>query len=268
MHLETALSSILACRGADRLRIRVGLDADDIEPYRRLSEKFPVVEFYSAKPTPAGPYVVRTLLIDQSAEPVTMFHDSDDLSCSDRFQELLGSLDDDDDGVGLVGSHELRIDEITESLIAVRFPLNVSRALALGADHAQLHPSTVIRRAIYQASGGFSTDRDFSNDTQFIQRVYFFTQIRNVDEFLYIRRKHQGAITARPDVGLGTVIRLRTEAAWRNDFHRVSAGTLNLDQSSLRAQHTTGGHSLSECFPAPALPMPLRRDRHGSTTAS
>ena len=232
-HLRAALSRIAAIRGPHR-RVLVGLDIDalELDSCERVAADFPLVEFFRVRPTPAGPYVVRKNLIDRATDPFIVFHDSDDLSCSDRIEKLMPSFVDPD--VGLVGSHELRLDELARRVIAVRYPQDVNGALSVGPAPVQLHPSTIIRREVYQRVGGFSTHVVFSGDTQLLLRAFFHTTVRNVDEFLYVRRKHADALTVRPDTGNGTPARMRTEAPWWSDFARVKAGHRKIEESSLR----------------------------------
>jgi len=246
-HLRAALSHIGTIRGTGG-KIMVGLDIDDADlaSNEDVAAAFPQVEFFRISPSPAGPYVVRSKLLKQVTDPLILFHDSDDLSCSDRAEKLTAALE--ENGVGMVGSQELRLDELSKRVVAVRYPLDVNGALGIGPALAQLHPSTVIRRELYERIGGFSTHVIFSGDTQLLLRAFFHTKVRNVDEFLYIRRKHPDALTVRPDTGNGTPARIRTEAPWWADFARVKAGMRKLEESSLRRFDSQTTYELERVF--------------------
>lgn len=188
--------------------------------------------------------MIRDFLIRGETQPFVLFHDSDDLSCTDRVRWLSSAINNGD--LDLVGSHELRLDEMRRQIIAVRYPLDVIRALGSGSTHPQLHPSTMLRRDAYSRIGGFSTFTVFGADTQFLLRAYFRARIRNVDEFLYIRRRHTDALTMRPDTGYGTPARLSVEAPWRADFKMILSGGKRLEDSSLLPRTTLQRHEICE----------------------
>jgi hypothetical protein len=137
-------------------------------------------------------------------------------------------------GAALVGSHELRLDELRGRVTATRFPLDVDAALRVRPHHPMLFPSTLIRRDGYFAIGGLSTDRAFAYDTQFVFRASFGLRLANVDEFLYIRRRRAGSLTTTPATALGTPIRVELLASWVRDFHAIKANRLTVGRSSLR----------------------------------
>jgi hypothetical protein len=248
-HPSTAL--VMAHRGpADLLRaallglaladpppdvVRVGLDVDrdELDAYRRLAQEFPAVEFYAGSHAPVGPYVIRQALGSLAAEQFLVFHDSDDHSTSDRFHWLHAEIA--DGKAGLVGSHELRYDEDDREVRAVRFPLDVTAALAVEPKHPQLHPTTLMPAADFRRIGGFSTDCVFGNDTQMILRAYFQLPLRNVDRFLYIRRDRWESLTNAPETGMKNPLRIARNLAWWSDFKAIIAGGLRLEDSSLMA---------------------------------
>jgi hypothetical protein len=59
-----------------------------------------------------------------------------------------------------------------------------SAALAAGPGHALLLPASAGRMGAIKAAGGFSTNRTFNSDLEFLYRAFFFLRLRNVDEFL------------------------------------------------------------------------------------
>jgi hypothetical protein len=230
-HLDTSLYYLTRAARVD-LRVRVGLDCEPPEAYEDLAHRYPLVEFYNLRPAPLGPYVIRQELASRSTEPLMAFHDSDDVSCYDRFSTLCGEMR--RTGCDLIGSHELRVDEIRRCVLAVRFPLDASAALRFGYDHALLHPTSMVKRESFFAAGGFSTNHPISGDMQFLLRAYFSLNIRNADGFLYIRRRHPAALTVAPETNMQAPLRVRLNRAWRSSFWAVKSGEVRLEDSELR----------------------------------
>jgi hypothetical protein len=212
--------------------IRVGLDGGDQAEYAAFPGEYPGVEFFDFSPAPVGPYVIRQELAERSPEPLLALQDSDDLSCYDRFAALGGALA--ETGCGIVGSQELCLDEIRWLVQPVRFPLDCSAALAMCANHALLHATLMARRSAFFDAGGLSTHLIIANDTQFLLRAFFFTSIRNVDEFLYIRRRHAVSLTNSPETVVDNPLRRRLNGEWTGDFDAIKRGEMEIENSSLR----------------------------------
>jgi len=231
VHLRAALAFAGKSAG-NSLTIRVGLDVEECEEYAAFPAEYPGVEFVKFSPTPVGPYVIRQELAENSAEPLLALQDSDDLSCYDRFAMLSDALA--ETGCDIVGSHELCLDEIRAVVQPVRFPLDSSAALALCANHALLHGTLMTYRSVFFDLGGLSTDLMIANDTQFLLRAHFNSRIRNVDEFLYIRRRHAASLTNRPETIFDNPLRRRLSSVWTRDFEAIKRGELKIEDSSLR----------------------------------
>ena len=237
--LKAALKSIVGADHASPLTIRVGLDLEDVSDYGDVIENFPHVEFYQVDGAPVGPYVIRQNLIDRSTESLIVFHDSDDISCADRIAIQAAEVG--SGQVEVVGSHELRLDELAGTVEVYRFPLDASAALALPgsterndrANEPLLHPTLTMLRTGFVKAGGFSTNRKIANDTQFMLRAYFSLRMRNVDGFLYIRRRHPAALTVTKETALGTPLRHYLGTTWGADFEAVKCGKAKLEETSL-----------------------------------
>ncbi|HVV47081.1 MAG TPA: hypothetical protein VHC72_17840, partial [Bryobacteraceae bacterium] len=230
-HLRAALKYLRKSAGDSRA-IRVGLDVGEDPDYAALPEEYPEVEFYRFSPAPVGPYVIRQALAERSPEPLLTLQDSDDFSCYDRFAKLGAALAGSD--CGIVGSHELCLDEIRCVVQPVRFPLDCTAALDLCANHALLHATLMARRGAFFDAGGLSTDLIIANDTQFLLRAHFTCRIRNVDEFLYIRRRHTASLTNAPDTVFDNPLRRRLSSEWNRDFEAIKQGRLKMEDSTLR----------------------------------
>src|ERR1022692_5083890 len=224
------------------VRPRIGLDEDDPTAYASIASRYPEAQFFRLVPAGAGPYVVRQELARRSKEPLLVFHDSDDVSCYDRFvrqEELLRSA-----GCDLVGCHELRVDEMEKEVTAIRFPLDVTASLQAEGGHRLWHPMTMVKRDAFWSSGGFSTDRKIANDSQFLLRAHFGMTIRNLDGFVYLRRRHRSALTVAPATALDHPIRQQLSKAWLRDFEAVKRGEMRLEESSLWPVAGTARHRL------------------------
>lgn len=190
---------------------------------------------YLAVDPPVGPYAIRQYLAMNSVAEYLAFQDSDDYSLSSRLTELLTACV--QQNADSAGCHELRLDEIEQAVIPVRFPLNVNEALKDVVGHPQLFPTTVTRTDTFKRIGGLSTIRKFGGDSEYLMRSYFFTRIINIDRFLYIRRRREGSLTTAPDTALGTPIRNELWRTWREDFESIKRGQLALEDSSLALRH-------------------------------
>lgn len=213
------------------VKVRVGLDVEGEAEYASFPEKHPAVEFFRFGPAPVGPYVVRQELAERSPEPLLTLQDSDDLSSYDRFTVLSEALT--ATGSDIIGSHELCLDELRALVQPVRFPLDGSAALDTCANHALLHATLICRREAFFKAGGLATNLIIASDTQFLLRAYFSARIRNVDEFLYIRRRHATSLTNSPETIFDNPLRRRLSSEWTRDFDAVKRGELKLEASSL-----------------------------------
>jgi hypothetical protein len=244
--LRAALKYIGKSAG-NSLAIRVGLDVGDSAEYRGFPEEYPGVEFFDFTPAPVGPYVIRQELAERSPEPLLTLQDSDDLSCYDRFEALGDALA--QTGCDIVGSHELCLDELRWLVQPVRFPLDCSAALALRANHALLHATLMAHRSAFFKVGGLSTHLIIANDTQFLLRAFFDASIRNVDEFLYIRRRHPVSLTNSPETVVDNPFRRRLNGEWTGDFDAIKRGELKMENSSLRPMRRTDGWKVGRLYP-------------------
>jgi hypothetical protein len=241
--LEAALSLIDRAASAAMVTVRVGLDIADESEYFPLAGRSRRREmFVVGEDAPVGPYAIRQYLIDQSTEDFIVFQDSDDLSCSDRFEVQYGELR--HSGADLVGCQELVVDEINGRVDAMRFPLDVTNALRREGSAAEtfneeeplLHPTVMVWRQKFVDSGGFSTDQRIANDTQFMLRAFFAMKMRNSGEFLYVRRRHPNALTVAPETAAGCALRRELGTRWSVDFDAIKRGRLTIAGSSLRAR--------------------------------
>jgi hypothetical protein len=245
-HLRSALNYLGRTAG-NSLSVSVGLDVEDSSECNALVEMYPQVKFFQSRPAPVGPYVIRQELAERSSEPLICLQDSDDLSCYDRFAILSEALA--ETGCDVIGSHELCLDEIRVMVYPVRYAIDSSAALAVGHCHALLHATLMARRAAFFGCGGLSTHHIVANDTQFMLRAFFTARIRNVDEFLYIRRRHPASLTNAPETVHDNPLRRSLNAQWTADFEAVKRGEMKLEDSSLRTMRRSEPYRMERLLP-------------------
>lgn len=227
--LEKVLQSL---SHIDGLSIYVGIDQVITEDLQQIVNRFSHVNFYSFNPNPVGPYVVRNRLIECSSQEFQFFHDSDDLSTRDRFEQLSNYMT--NNNCEFCGSHELRLNYYNRTLQSVRYPKDAGLALESAPWFTLLHPTSAIIRNSFYECGTLSEERIFANDTKFLLNSFFYLQnIHNIDEFLYIRRIHPGSLTTSEETKLGSPIRHELLFSWNTDFELIKMGIKNLDDSSL-----------------------------------
>ena len=211
--------------GFDNNKVNCRIDA--------LINKYKNIKYYISNFNKNGPYGIRHELIINSTENLCIFQDSDDVSCADRFNEIISAFM--DTSAEFIGSHEIRVDEIEESVKIYRYPLNVNDALNKAPNHCLLFPTSAIKKDSYQKIGGFSNYLRFGLDTQFLLRSHFQLKIRNLDSFLYVRRRRKGSLTTHPKTALGTKIRLDCLKQWKRDFVKIKAGKIEVNNSDISA---------------------------------
>lgn len=232
--LETCLRAVGESRGGADI-VSVCFDEAATDDHRELAQRFPWAEFYRSEPHSNGPYVSRERFIRSGATPIVLFQDSDDAPTLSRRGVLVAALL--ESGADLIGSHELHVNEIWRKVMAIRYPLDASAALAAADGHTLLLPTSAGRRDAIRAAGGFSTIRTFNSDLEFVFRAFFSLKLRNVDEFLYIRRSRAGSLTQAPETGILSPAREAHSAALRKDFERIKRRELALEGSVLKTQH-------------------------------
>jgi len=242
-HLEASLRYIRGNSNWQRILIHVGLDTDCDSNLRDVVHNNAPVAFFQVRPTPMGPYVVRQHLIDSTRQQLIGFHDSDDISTHDRFSVMTGELE--SLKCDMVGCHELRLNEISGHVEAIRFPLNVNNSLRDDPGRSCfLYASALCCRQAFERTGGFSTNYKIANDTQFLFRAFFHLHIRNSDNFLYIRRMHRNGLSIQSHMCDKLTSRAEMRRNWERAFKEVLSGRRSLTDSILGVIRTNENYQL------------------------
>ena len=196
-----------------------------------FADEQPNTRFFINFPSGVGPYLSRDILSRNSEEEVLIFHDSDDISTKDRVAILTEALK--EEHFDVVGSHELRIDKFKKKVQAIRFPINALKFQNNPDRRVIFFPTSAIKQKAFVKIGGLSTLRKFSSDTQMYLRAHFFLNMKNVDEFLYIRVRHENSLTTAPGTDLVTTARTRLWHQWQMDYSRVKFQNTRLLNSTL-----------------------------------
>lgn len=195
-------------------------------------------------PSNVGPYPPRHYSILNSDKEYIFFQDSDDISVNRRFLKQLDEIK--KRNLDMIGSHELRVDQFARSLILIRYPLEVVKFDSAQLFYPLFHPSSLITRSAYLKAKGFSTNRRFGYDYQFLLRCCFILKMGNIDDFLYIRFKRPNSLTTNSATKFGSSIRSFHQWRWIVDYGLVKANKLNVDQSSLCVQKHIFDYQLIE----------------------
>ncbi len=212
-------------------KISVCFDEAVNDNHFELADEYSGNRFFVNFPARVGPYLSRDILSRGSEEDVIIFHDSDDISTVDRVAVLTETMK--NENLDVVGSHELRIDKINKVVETIRFPSVNPDLKKEQIHHSIFFPTTAIKQSAYVKIGGLSTIRRHSSDTQFYLRARFFLNLRTVDEFLYIRVKHEDSLTSLPATAKGSPFRARLGEQWRNDYFRIRNRDISLQNSTL-----------------------------------
>lgn len=181
-------------------------------PPEQIVAQFPGVSLYRSTEQ-VGPYALVQSLIDQTDFDAVMFQDADDWSAYNRLALLLAEAE--RTGAELVGSQEVRVDEIKGRCYAVCYPLDVTGAVREEIGHALLHPTSLVSTGLLKRLGGFATGLRFGADSEFFRRAAFVATIANIPEGAYFRRKRPESLTTAATTGIDSPLRKKLLSAIR-----------------------------------------------------
>ncbi len=154
-----------------------------------------------------GLYRLKNAVIPLITTPYVAFQDADDLSEPTRLAKQIALMERTRAGLVGCGFRYLTEDSAIVSERTMVRNGNLWLWLWLGR-FVLLHPTSVCRRDIFGAIGGFDGTARFAADDDFLFRVAALYRVRNVDEVLYSYRQRTESLTGRPDTGHGSPARL------------------------------------------------------------
>lgn len=207
----------------------------DDESYKKLNGDLGMtgkLNLWRNSPSNVGPYYPRDYIFKIITSDNVIFHDSDDISTSNRVEVLLNEFREHSD-IGMLGSHFLDVDEMEETIYAFRYPLNVNNAFKKFPKSYVLHPTTLVNKRAYLSAGGFTRWRKFASDAQFNLKAPFFMKVRNSDNFLYIKRTRKESLLTSSKTHMNSRIRKFFHRVWQRDLKLIGEGKLEISASSL-----------------------------------
>ena len=200
--LAAAIASVLA-QSWRPLDLYVVDDASgDVDD--ELVERFPEVTFARVGAR-LGPYGIDNLLLALTASDLVAFHDADDTCKPDRIASQVDFVE--ENGVHGCGSWSLLTDVHGDPLGYETTPPDARSALRAGMPIAMAHPTTLYRRELLDALGGFDSSTRMSADCELQLRASLAFELGNVQRFLYRRRVHPESLTQHPETARGSPAR-------------------------------------------------------------
>jgi glycosyltransferase involved in cell wall biosynthesis len=178
----------------------VVMDDASPEPPVEIVSRFPDVTLLRAEKN-VGPYGLIQTVMEETGYDGYLFSDADDWSTPTRLEALLAEAE--RWGAELIGSFEVRLFLQEGEVIPVSYPVDVNDALRTDpTSFPLLHPTSLVARELVLRIGGFASGLRFSGDAEFLRRAAHVATVRNVSQYLYMRRKREGALTTSRDTGL------------------------------------------------------------------
>lgn len=150
-------------------------------------------------------------------------HDADDLSAPDRLARQAAYLDAHAD-CAVLGCWAAKIDAEGRERGVLRVPTSPGwMRLVMAWRDPFLHPTVVMRRAVFEAAGGYDETVRYSQDTEMWRRLVLRFGIANLPEVLYRYRVHPASVgvTRRREQRRAQMAICR---AYRRDFAAHYAG--------------------------------------------
>jgi hypothetical protein len=210
--LEQCLNSLSSVNA----EVAINFDEEITRSHSLLMERFPLYLFFSSVDPPRGPYAFREYASMHLSQEYIVFMDSDDLCVDGRVDRLLSYLI--ANQLDIVGSSEIRLDQVNQTIVEVQYPSDVNAALRRRVAFPQLFPTCAMSRDAFKTSMGFDTCLSYAADTQFLLRSSLLLNVGNVDEPLYLRRVLSGRLTTSPLTMLESPRRKQLLAQWKSDF--------------------------------------------------
>lgn len=153
-----------------------------------------------------GPYRIKSRLISDCRSPFIAFQDADDRSHPERIAAQLRFLAKHD--VGIVGTSFRYINAAGQYVRRKKMPRYGNLAQRCGRKFLALHPTTIVRRAVFDRIGAFDASTRIAADADFFLRAAWRCWIGNIRVPLYDYRLHVNSLTCTPCTGFASQERL------------------------------------------------------------
>lgn len=216
--LAEAIASILGQEGVD-LRLLLVDDASPDDGWLAVARELagdPRLAVYQSTVN-VGHYRLKNRLLAEVRSPFVALQDADDVSEPRRLSRQIAEME--RTGAHVLGCGFAYIAEDGEVLGERRMVRRCGLWLRLGKRFVSLHPTTVVRREVFDALVGYDGTARFAADDDFILRAVRLFRVRNLPEVLYRYRQRPDSLTGSPDTGHGSAAR---EAYRRGMLERVA----------------------------------------------
>lgn len=205
-HLHKAAASILAQTETD-LALWVIDDCSDSERWREVLAPLmgdPRLKLFRTGRR-AGPYRIKNAMIARCDSAFIAFQDADDASFRNRLAVQLDCME--RHQAGMVGSSCMIMDDHDRTTGLRLMPPSANLLLRHGRSYASLHPTTLVRRDVFDTIGAFDGTTTIGADSDFLFRVAYRYRIRNTLRPLYWYRQRSGSLTNASATGHGSPLR-------------------------------------------------------------
>jgi glycosyltransferase involved in cell wall biosynthesis len=177
-----------------------------------------------------GPYRILNAVIPALTSPFVAFQDADDVSAPTRLERQLSLLA--ASRADIVGCSFMCVDADGHAVRAWKMRRFANLWHELGRNFLAHHPTTLVRREVFDVLGGYDGTTYFGADSDFMTRAAYLFRIRNCRSILYEYRQRVGSLTASPSTGFGSPARRRYRQELADRKQRWSRIR---DRESLRA---------------------------------
>jgi glycosyltransferase involved in cell wall biosynthesis len=204
--LAEAVGSVLAQTHRD-LEIWVVDDASDHN--RWIEELSPLLHdkrlrlFRSNRNV--GTYRLKRLCIDHIASPYIAFHDADDASEAGRIEDQLQTMS--KRRLDIVGTAYTIVDEHGVPIGSKKMPRYCNWLFKLGRVFLIHHPTTLVKREVFQEIGSFDGNTRIGADVDFSLRAAHRYRLGNSRRLQYRYRMRAASLTGAPSTGFGSDLR-------------------------------------------------------------
>jgi glycosyltransferase involved in cell wall biosynthesis len=219
-YLLDAALSILAQELEDLELIVV----DDASPTRqwltaaRQLSADPRVTLYQTNRN-VGPYRIKNRLVPDIRSPYLAFQDADDMSHPQRLSRQIRFME--KTGADIVGCSFTSISEDGKEVVKRKMVKYGNFWMKLGKSFIALHPTTVVRRHVFDVLGGFDGTTHIAADSDFFLRAAYLYRIMNLKESLYTHRSRNVSLSEAKETGHGSKSRNAYVAAmWDRERQR------------------------------------------------
>ncbi|MBN2133944.1 MAG: glycosyltransferase [Sedimentisphaerales bacterium] len=194
-----------------------------------------------------GPYVRRNFAIERANAPFIVIHDADDIMCEEKLQRLHAAISA-NERLGVVGSfYRMFLDnfegiEHCEDVTLATSQEEILEAYRnFGACDFCPHGAAIIRKRLFEEIGAYD-ENPFGSDSFWLAKVAEYAcrsdeiALKNVPEFLMLRRMHAASQTATLPTFDSRSRRARFVAHWRGQLAAAMRGLRSDSPAELKAQ--------------------------------